>query len=178
MQNTNINLGIIHISMLHTWKGITGNSVIYFDSNLLDSIFKAEFEHCKSVESLQGVMKHLLSLLASEVPSAIKTSFQYFSLLYNYCQQVNTDIFDIFHSLILCIAQLIWSSDCFFSDLLIVLESNNCSVFQVLFKLPWFMQHIWVFLLKWNKGINSFKFQILQNLITSKILLILGCKSL
>lgn len=56
-------------------------------SNLLDSIFKAEFEHCKNVESLQVVMKHLLSLLASEVSSAIKTSFQYFSLLYNYCQQ-------------------------------------------------------------------------------------------
>ncbi|KAK8401660.1 hypothetical protein O3P69_001054 [Scylla paramamosain] len=56
-------------------------------SNLLDSIFKAEYEHCNSVDTLQNVMKHLLSLLATEVPAAIKTSYHYFSLLYNYCQQ-------------------------------------------------------------------------------------------
>ncbi|XP_042228398.1 ubiquitin carboxyl-terminal hydrolase 24-like isoform X1 [Homarus americanus] len=58
-------------------------------SNLLGSIFKAEYEHSQSVHSVQNIIKHLLSLLASDVPAAVKNSYQYFSLLYCYCQQGN-----------------------------------------------------------------------------------------
>lgn len=56
-------------------------------SNLLGSIFKAEYDHSNCVDNIQSILKHLLSLLASDVPAAVKTSLQYFSLLYCYCQQ-------------------------------------------------------------------------------------------
>ncbi|XP_069185948.1 ubiquitin carboxyl-terminal hydrolase 24 isoform X1 [Procambarus clarkii] len=56
-------------------------------SNLLGSIFKAEYDHCNCVDSVQSIMKYLISLMVSDVPAAVKTSYQYFSLLYCYCQQ-------------------------------------------------------------------------------------------
>ncbi|ROT66789.1 putative ubiquitin carboxyl-terminal hydrolase 24 [Penaeus vannamei] len=55
--------------------------------NLLDSIFKAEYEHAGKVNSIEPIIKHLISSLASDVPSLVKTSQQYFLLLQNYCQQ-------------------------------------------------------------------------------------------
>lgn len=55
--------------------------------NLLDSIFKAEYEHAGNVNSIEPIIKHLISSLASDVPSLVKTSQQYFLLLQNYCQQ-------------------------------------------------------------------------------------------
>ncbi|XP_071548346.1 ubiquitin carboxyl-terminal hydrolase 24-like isoform X1 [Panulirus ornatus] len=56
-------------------------------SNLLGFVFRSEFEHSNGVDSVQNIMKHLLSLLSSEVAAAVKTSYQYFSLLNSYCQQ-------------------------------------------------------------------------------------------
>ncbi|XP_068228806.1 LOW QUALITY PROTEIN: ubiquitin carboxyl-terminal hydrolase 24-like [Palaemon carinicauda] len=56
-------------------------------SILLGNIFKCEFEHSGGVESVEQLVKYILSLLASDVPAAVKTSYQYFNLLFSYVQQ-------------------------------------------------------------------------------------------
>lgn len=85
-------------------------TIIYVSSNLLEAIFKAEYEHSEGTDSVEAIVKHLLSLLSSDVPAAVKTSYQYFFLLYSYTQQVsmnNTTV--LIYLLDKIIVYILWS---------------------------------------------------------------------
>ncbi|KAK7081025.1 Ubiquitin carboxyl-terminal hydrolase 24 [Halocaridina rubra] len=56
-------------------------------SNLLGGLLKTAYEHFGEVKSIEAITKYILSLLSTDVPTAIKTAYQYFSLVLSYCQQ-------------------------------------------------------------------------------------------
>lgn len=83
-------VAFIHLKLKTILKRYFLKFDFFFYRNLLNTIITYECKQTQGTTSVEGMIKYLLSLLTSEVSAHVKTSEQYFTLLYNYCSQVST----------------------------------------------------------------------------------------